>query len=555
MLSRSVNSASFARSARLASQNLRRVRHAQNSVRFYAQSATDGSTKATKAKKFSLTKILFKLTLLTGFVYGVGATAALIYEPLQDKYIETFPYGEEVMDKLDYTWKHKQEIKKEIQDFDYQNFYDNKFAQFASSVNNTAAKLGLDDYINIPHKGVEAKPATIITKPKKEDQFLILSNSDPSSKKVQLPLISINSVDDTVNTLVSELNSLITEFNSSKLSDNSTAIMNKINKSLDTLSKNFEPSTKDIEEFKNLKLKQLELEFAKEKTKLTSELTNTLQQTKEELIKKHNEKLAKESDEIRKALALEYDAKLKQQEIELIKKFDKSVTSKIESERNDKLKDLEGLSQRIESVEKFELELSEVASTYTTFKEIRKSISKISSLLNSNVSSNIRGENLVNEINNLKDLTKPLDNGLIDETIDSFPTNTELLKNGGVLTQSQILTRWELLVPELRKVSLLPENPGILGYASSSLFSKFLWSKNGIPTTGKDQFLGNDVESVIARVNNYLQKNQLDNAVEEVTSLKGVARDLVNDWLTDTRRKLQIQFLVDIISTEVNVSA
>lgn len=189
-----------------------------------------------------------------------------------------------------------------------------------------------------------------------------------------------------------------------------------------------------------------------------------------------------------------------------MKTFNDSINEKIETERNGKLSNLKALNDRIKTIEQMENDLSKVALSYTTFKEIRICLSKINSLIVSNSPSDIRGESLVKEISNLKKLSEPLDNKLINTTIESFPSTNELLLNGGVLTQSQILSRWELLIPQLRSVSLLPENPGILGYISSSLASKLLWSKSGVPIKTKDEFIGNDVESVIARVNDYLQK-------------------------------------------------
>lgn len=548
------------------SQNLLRIKknntfHNRNQYRNYSDN-TNTNDKA--SKPFSLPKFLFKLSLLTAAVYGTGAAAALIYEPLQEPFLEYFPAGEQVLDSVDYAWKNRREVT----NFDYVQFYNKKYSEIASSVNDTAERLGLQNYINIPHKGIESAPISAETKQilkeeDKKEKFLILSNADKKvsaeevtieqPKKVVLPLIYIESSDKHVNDVVASVNKLIKDFNTSKLNEDSTAIIEKISSNLKGLSSLFE--TKDIKNITNEQLTALHEKFEQEKTLFIENLAKTAESTKRALEKKHKEILDKELEEIKKSLELDYQNKLKKNELDLIEKFNKTVSEKVESERNNKLKNLELLSQRVESIEKFELELSKVAFSYTTFKEFRKSLSKIRSLLLSNAPSDVRGESLVSEINNLKKISKPLNNSLMNAAIDSLPSDKELLINGGVLTQGQILTRWEQLIPELRAVSLLPENPGILGYASSGIFSKFLWSKSGVPINTNDEYLGNDVESVIARVNNYLQKNQLDNAVEEVTSLKGIARELADDWLVDTRRKLEIQFLVDILSTEINVSA
>lgn len=520
----------------------------------------------TQEKPFSIAKFLFKLSLFTGTVYTAGAIAALAYEPLYEPYLDYFPFGEQVVDKVDYTWKNRAQIANDVQSFNFKKYYNQKYSELTSTVNQTAAKLGLENYIEIPNTGVTPTPITKKTAPetlssnkpepvvspkKDESNYIVLSNSDV--KKVTLPLISATSDDAAVNSVIKSLNSLITDFNNAKVSDNTSKLVSKIQSELSKLSASFD--SKDIQSAVNARLVSVQQQFEQEKTALIEKLTTTTEATKKSLEKKHQDTIAREKKEIEDALRSEYENKLKAKEIELYDQFNKLVESKVESERNNKLAKLDELASKLDSVENLEIQLSKIADSYTTFKEIRKSISKLHTIIFSNIPSNTRGQALVDEIKKLKALTAPLDNKLIEATLQSLPSEKELLENGGVLTQAQILTRWELIVPELRKVSLLPENSGVLGYAASSLFSKFLWSKSGLVVPSKDQTIGNDVESVIARVNSYLQKNQLDNAVEEVANLKGIARTLANSWIEESRRKLEIEFLVDVLSAEVNVSA
>lgn len=565
--------------SQLSKRTLRMAKRGRVLHRGYSQNTTPPPSIKTHfsqeepKKPFSVAGFLFKVSLLTAAVYGTAATAALIYEPLQDPYLEYFPYGEEVMDKIDYTWKHR----KEIMQFDYKKYYNTKHDEFATSFNKTAEKLGIDEYVSIPHNGVGASSLSAQEELKskeqeKKDKFLVLSNSDLPPKeekkndtdalaqtpllneaKSVIPKIKIDTADPNITAIISSVNTLIDELNSTKVGENTPKLIDQIHIGLAKLSSSFNPE--DVNDAISGNLQYLKDKFEQDKTALVQQLTSTAEETKKALEAKHKESLEKELAEIKKTLELEYENRLKKTEIELVEKFNASVSEKIETERNNKLKNLEALETRINAIENFELELSKVATSYTTFKEIRKTLSKVRSLLVSNTVSDVRGENLVAEFDRLRELTEPLDNKLIAATLNSLPSNKELLVNGGVLTQSQILSRWELLVPQLRANSLLPENPGILGYAASAVFSKFLWSKSGVPIRTEDQLIGNDVESVIARVNSYLHKNQLDYAVEEVASLKGIPRQLANDWIVETRRKLEIQFLVDLLSAEVDVSA
>lgn len=137
---------------------------------------------------------------------------------------------------------------------------------------------------------------------------------------------------------------------------------------------------------------------------------------------------------------------------------------------------------------------------------LQLNLNKLKAKLTSN-----SNENLTLEIAELNKLAIESKNQVISTAINSI--DQEIIKNG-LLTNSQLITRFHLLVPELRSAALLPPNAGLLGHLSSILFSKFLLSKEG-------HVDGKDIESVIARVDNYLVSNQLDNAVEEIANLKG----------------------------------
>lgn len=517
---------------------------------------------------FKTVGVLTKVSAATAAVYATASATALIYEPLQEPFQEYVPGGEWALDKTDYVWTNRAQIAHDIASFDYKGYYNEQVEQIESNINKVKELVGME----VDDESIKKKiPVKASTASKDDNNYIVLSNSDPipavptteivdkNIKKAQIPLLKASSKD--AEPLVKAINKLISDINeSSEVSSSQITQLEDAIKSFKPIAvkevkKETSIDNNAIDKLAEEKMQILKESFESEKTAVIKELTETVEATKKSLESKHKAIIENEKNSIEQTIHLEYENKLKQKELELLKTFNDSINEKIETERNGKLSNLKALNDRIKTIEQMENDLSKVALSYTTFKEIRICLSKINSLIVSNSPSDIRGESLVKEISNLKKLSEPLDNKLINTTIESFPSTNELLLNGGVLTQSQILSRWELLIPQLRSVSLLPENPGILGYISSSLASKLLWSKSGVPIKTKDEFIGNDVESVIARVNDYLQKNKLDDAVEEVTSLKGVPREIANDWIVDARRKLEIQFLLDILSTEVNVSA
>ena len=116
-----------------------------------------------------------------------------------------------------------------------------------------------------------------------------------------------------------------------------------------------------------------------------------------------------------------------------------------------------------------------------------------------------------------------------------------------VLTNSQLINKWDELTPELRSASLLPPNAGLLGHFASIVFSKLLLPVKGSKPNGKD------IESVIGRIDMALTKGDLDVAVEEAANLKGWPRRLADDWVKEGRKRLEVQFLVDVLESESRI--
>jgi len=174
---------------------------------------------------------------------------------------------------------------------------------------------------------------------------------------------------------------------------------------------------------------------------------------------------------------------------------------------------------------------------------IHKSITKLKSLL-FNYPENEAPKLLTPYINDLIKLSNETNDELIEEALKNLVPLISKDSTHSILSNEQLLTRWELLVPELRSASLLPPNAGLLGHLSSTIFSKLLLPVKGVKPDGKD------IESVIGRVEASLIKGQLDDAVEEVSNLKGWPRKLADDWVKEGRKKLEIEFLVNLIDAE-----
>lgn len=389
----------------------------------------------------------------------------------------------------------------------------------------------------------------------------VVSSKGGDSPWYHLSTVNVPVDDPNVKAVVDSVNSLITSIDDRVPTDTAQKQVDAINQQVAVLSKQYDSLVADrnneyADKVKatNLALqKQYGEEYAKKTTELTAQLTETLDSAKKEMDKKYDERLKLDVTETAKTIMAQAESIIQEAKIKTVSELSDTISAKVVAERDGKLANLDALHQRVQEIEAQEVEMSKAAESLVNLRRVEQTVSSINQLLSSNESSATVGQALVRELTTLKRLVAPLNNDVINASLNSLPSDESILTSGGVLTQSQLISRWQLLAPQLREVSLLPPNAGVLGYMSSWVFSKLLVQKSGSPVKDDDKISGADVESVIARVNNYLTKNELDNAVEEVTNLKGWPRQLADDWVSEGRKKLELQFLMSVVSTEMQV--
>lgn len=103
---------------------------------------------------------------------------------------------------------------------------------------------------------------------------------------------------------------------------------------------------------------------------------------------------------------------------------------------------------------------------------------------------------------------------LISLALSSVPDE---VASTGIHTLPTLSSRFTSSVaPQLLRASLLPENGGVWAYFSSVVGSLFLFQKMGWAE-------GEDVGSVVARAQFWLEKKELDRAAREVNQLTGTS--------------------------------
>ena len=96
------------------------------------------------------------------------------------------------------------------------------------------------------------------------------------------------------------------------------------------------------------------------------------------------------------------------------------------------------------------------------------------------------------------------------------------------------------VAPAVSRVALVPdEGAGVLAHVASHVLSAFTFRRQGLVP-------GDDVLSVLARAEYYLNEKDLDSATRELNQLHGTAKALLNDWLDAARRRLEVQQALEV---------
>ncbi|KAL3465530.1 mitochondrial inner membrane protein Mitofilin [Aspergillus heterothallicus] len=228
---------------------------------------------------------------------------------------------------------------------------------------------------------------------------------------------------------------------------------------------------------------------------------------------------------------------LVEQAIELNRKYLHEVRDLVEREREGRLSKLSELSANVSELEQLTTGWREVIDTNLKTQQLQVAVDAVRSALERSVVP----RPFVRELVAVKELAG--DDAVVEAAIASInPTAYQR----GIPSTAQIVERFRRVADEVRKASLLPEDAGIASHAASLMLSKVMFKKDA--ATGSD-----DVESVLLRTENLLEQGNLDDAAREMNSLKGWAKILSKDWLSDVRRVLEVKQALEVIEIEARL--
>ncbi|KAI5481551.1 mitochondrial inner membrane protein Mitofilin [Pseudohyphozyma bogoriensis] len=312
-----------------------------------------------------------------------------------------------------------------------------------------------------------------------------------------------------------------------------------------------------IDEIKKAETEKLEASLKKQ----ASDYSSLLLQAEKDLVSKldtQEEDWKKAFDDERKNLVSAYKEKLErelqtQQEIinqrlkeevvaqgiELQRRWVREVKTRVEQERGGRLAKLEELEGGLRKLEKVNKENEETLSEAHRARKIFAAVKAIEHKVET-------GAPFDEELRALQRFIGTSEDSLIALALASIP---ESVAASGIASFPALASRFNSSVaPQLRRVSLLPEDGGVLSYLTSYVGSAFLFQKEGWAE-------GDDVVSTIARANFWLANKDLDLAAREINALKGWPKALASDWLSQARRHLEVKQALDIAEGEATAES
>lgn len=496
---------------------------------------------ANSKNKSPIFGFLLKAIFLSSLVYGGTMFVASKNERVMDFVIDyDLPYHDEIInviengsfDDLKKTWQtlssklSKEEIKEFSQTIEHKG---------EQLVEETKKKFGVEQIL----------PGEQLQKP---------VEFEASSKFDRIPSVSLTGgsgiCDSSVQATIDSFNDLLGLLDGSNLGRNKSALVKKISDNITALSTKLATLSESFEQELQKKLKESEVKLLTVHTKkeldLTQSMLDQFNVEKANLEKKYQERIAIEVDAVKRAISQAAVNATTMVRIEQTKQFESSIKELVDEERNGRLKNLDAINSRLEKLESIAIDMEKQVSATGSKSSIKQAVSNLRSLL-FNTSETAAAKNFKPYVEKLQLSTTKSNDEVIALAVEELKPLLNKESSQSILTTPQLLSAWEQLTPELRSASLLPPNAGLLGHLASIFFSKLLMPVKGAKPDGRD------IESVIGRVQQSLSRGELDTAVEEVANLKGWTRQLADDWVREGRKRLEAEFLVDLIEAETKL--
>ncbi|KAF2728461.1 hypothetical protein EJ04DRAFT_546765 [Polyplosphaeria fusca] len=524
-----------------------------------------------KPKKRRLRRFLYYLTILSALGYAGGVYYSLVSDNFHDFFTEYIPFAEDAVGYFE-----EREFRKRFPGragqprLHPQVTGENKITIPSKSgiTSKVAAEGGSDLAVKGPHVSAladndKASPKEKAESPKETDAKPGAKKDTPAPTVPVVPATPATPIapidhlnvpaagEPIVQDVVKIVNDIITAINADAAHENKyTSALEKakselgkvvtdINSLKDSLSKSAEDKIESAHSEFDAAAKELvrrwEVHMHDQETHWKEEFENE----RERLSKNYKDKLRAELDATHQLYEQRVKNELLQQSISLQDSFTSSVRDRVEAERDGRLGRLNELSSSVQELEKLTAEWNSVIEANLKTQHLIVAVEAVKSSLENQTAP----RPFISELAALKEIA--VDSPVVSAAIASI---NPVAYQRGIPTSGQLIDRFRRVAQEVRKAALLPEDAGVASHIASVAMSKVLFKKSGLA-------VGQDVEAILARTEVLLEEGELDAAAREMNGLQGWAKVLSKDWLSETRRVLEVRQALDVITTEARLQS
>lgn len=222
------------------------------------------------------------------------------------------------------------------------------------------------------------------------------------------------------------------------------------------------------------------------------------------------------------------------QGIELQRRWIREIKIRVEQERGGRLAKLDELSTNLKRLERIALDnstyLDENIRVHTLWAGIRA--------LEHAVEGPVR-KPFRDELRVVRHIAAAREDPVVMAALDTLESTD--VPDVGVEPLADLASWFTTSVaPRVANVALVPDqNAGLLSHLASHFLSSFTFKRQGLVQ-------GDDVLSVVARAEYYLNEKDLDSAARELNQLTGAAKLLLTDWLAAARKRLEVSQALEV---------
>ncbi|KAJ6561991.1 mitochondrial inner membrane protein Mitofilin [Mycena capillaripes] len=293
-----------------------------------------------------------------------------------------------------------------------------------------------------------------------------------------------------------------------------------------------------------VKLMELEMEAQDRLDGQEQEFRRYLDEERVKLTQAYREKLENELQTQTELINERLKEEVIAQGIELQRRWIREIKVRVEEERGGRLAKIDELSANLKRLERVALDNS----TYLDENiRIHALWSALRALSSSALASSVR-KPFREELRVLRHVSAAREDPVAAAALESLEGSD--VPDVGVEPFADLATWFAREVaPKVSHVALVPEqNAGLLSHLASRVFAGLQFKRHGLVS-------GDDVLSVLARAEYYLNEKDLDSAARELNQLKGTAKLLLRDWLEAARRRLEVQQALEVVQAQATLAS